>query len=180
MAIDEDMADGTGYALDYVRAYAANHPQARVLPEHPVKYGKTIGCTDAEAFGTSDVIIDNYPHELIALDYKHGVGIPVSVKDNTQLRLYLLGQRQLRGSYRRYRKVVVQPRLPKRKPVQEFSLTESELMDWTKKVVIPVVPVALSKTAPRVAGKHCRYCAADGNCDAQYNLVMAAAKKDFK
>lgn len=180
MPIDEDMADGIGYALDYVRAYEANNPKARVLPEHQIEYGETIGCENDEAFGTSDVIIDNYPHELVALDYKHGVGIPVAVKDNSQLRMYLLGKRQERGSYRRYRKVVVQPRLPKRKPVQEFTLTDKDLMAWTQKVVIPVVPVALGKNAPRVAGKHCRYCAADGNCDAQYRLVMEAARKEFK
>lgn len=179
MTIDEDMADGVGYALDYVKSYVANHPGTRVLSEHTVRYGDTIGCGDNEAFGTADVILDNHPVELVALDYKHGVGIPVSVKENPQLRMYLLGKRQERGSYRRYRKVVVQPRLPKRKPVQEHSLTDKELMAWTQKTVIPIVPVALGKNAPRVAGKHCRYCAADGNCSAQYSAVMAAAQKDF-
>jgi hypothetical protein len=180
MPITEDMADGVGYALDYVKSYLTNNPKARVLPEQPVKYGKSIGTSDTNAFGTSDIIIDNYPVELVALDYKHGVGISVSVKANTQLRLYSLGMRQARGGYRRYRQVVVQPRLPKRKPVQEATMTDTQLVQWVDVVVRPVVPIALASDAPRLAGDHCRYCAADGRCPAQYQMVQAAAQKDFK
>lgn len=180
MPITEDMADGVGYALDYIKSYLANNPNARVLPEHEVKYGKQIGTLDSNAFGHSDVIIDNYPTELVAIDYKHGIGISVSVKENTQLRLYSVGMRQERGSYRRYRQVVVQPRLPKRKPVQEASMTDAQLVKWVDTVVRPVVPIALGKDAPRTAGSHCRYCAADGRCVAQYAMVQAAAQKEFK
>lgn len=181
MPVDEGMIDGVGYALDYVRAYVANNPNTNVLVEHTVHYGETIGCTNEEAFGTSDIILDNHPVEVVSLDYKHGIGIPVAVKDNSQLSLYLTGMRQQRGRYQRYRKVVVQPRLPKRKPVQEApAVTDAALNQWINKTVIPVVSVALGKDAPRVAGKHCRYCYADGDCQAQYELVLKAAKEEFK
>lgn len=182
MPVDEGMIDGVGYALDYVRAYLADNPDAKVLVEHTVHYGDSIGCKDDEAFGTSDVIIDNRPKELVVLDYKHGIGNPVSVKDNSQLRLYMVGRsQQVAARYQRYRAVVVQPRLPKRKPVQEApAITDKQLIDWVEKTVIPIVPVALGKDAPRAAGSHCRYCAADGNCQAQYQLVLKKAKEDFK
>lgn len=186
MPIDEAMADGVGHALDYVTAYLANNPNARVLPEQEVHYGRQIGIDEDEdpddtmAFGTSDLILDNYPKEVVSLDYKHGVGIPVSVKENTQLRMYLLGMRQERGRYQRYRSVVVQPRLPRRKPVQEAVMRDAELTGWVNRVVIPVVPVALRKNAPRVAGEHCRYCAADGNCRAQLEKVQQLAADEFK
>jgi len=180
MPVDDGMVDGVGYALDYTRAYVGNNPGARVLVEQRVHYGEQIGTTAQVAFGTSDIIIDNHPKEVVSLDYKHGIGISVSVKDNSQLRLYLLGMRNERR-YQRYRAVVVQPRLPKRKPVQEApGLTDKQLTDWAAKTVIPVVPVALSKNAPRVAGAHCRFCAADGNCTAQYDLVMRKAREEFK
>ncbi len=179
--VDEAMIDGVGYALDYVQAYVANNPKTKVLVEHGVQYGRSIGCDDDEAFGTSDIILDNYPTEVVCLDYKHGVGITVSVKDNSQLMLYLAGMRQQRGRYQRYRKVVVQPRLPKRKPVQEApALTDAKLVQWLDKTVKPVVPVALGKDAPRVAGAHCRFCSANGNCVAQYERVMKAAQEEFK
>lgn len=186
MPVDEAMADGVGHAIDYVTAYLANNPKARVLPEYEVHYGRQIGITAEEdpedllAFGTSDLIIDNYPKEVVAVDYKHGVGIPVSIKNNSQLLMYLLGMRQERGRYQRYRKVVIQPRIPRRKPVQEDVLRDAELTGWVNRTVIPVVPVALSKNAPRVAGEHCRYCAADGNCRAQMEMVQKAAASEFK
>lgn len=181
MEVDEDMVDGVAYALDYVKAYVANNPKTTVLIEHQVAFGAAIGATDKEGFGTSDIILDNWPVELVAIDYKHGVGHAVAVKDNSQLMLYLVGQRAKRGRYQRYRKVVVQPRLRGRKPVQEApALNDAKVVQWVDKVVRPVVPIALSKDAPRVAGKHCKYCAADGNCVAQYDLVLKAAKEDFK
>lgn len=181
MPVDEGMIDGVGYALDYVRAYVANNPKTKVLVEHEVVFGPAIGAPADQSFGTSDIILDNHPIEVVVIDYKHGIGITVSVKDNSQLLLYALGMREQRGRYQRYRKVVVQPRLAKRKPVQEApALTDAAIVKWADKVVKPVVPVALGKDAPRVAGTHCRYCAADGNCKAQYDLVMAKAKEDFK
>lgn len=181
MPVDEGMTDGVGYALDYVHAYVANNPNTKVLVEHEVAFGAAIGATDEEGFGTSDIILDNYPKEVVVLDYKHGVGISVSVKDNSQLRLYSVGVREQRGRYQRYRNVVVQPRLAKRKPVQEApALTDTALKQWVDKVVRPVVPIALSKNAPRVAGSHCHYCVANGNCQAQYDLVMKKAQEEFK
>jgi hypothetical protein len=185
MVIDEAMADAVGYALDYIRAYVADNPKTRVLVEHTVVFGPQIGARPEDAFGTSDVILDNYPKEVVALDYKHGIGT-VLVKDNSQLNLYLAGMRQERGRYQRYRKVIVQPRAPKRKPVQEApAATDADLTKWLDKVVRPVIPIILDakgKMKPnvaRVAGDHCKYCEADGNCKAQFELTMAQAKKEF-
>ena len=181
MPVDEAMIDGVGYALDYVRAYIADRPSTKVLIEHPVKFGAQLGVGDAQGFGTSDIILDDYPTEVVVIDYKHGIGISVSVQDNSQLLLYALGMRAQRGEYQQYRKVVVQPRVPKRKPVQEApALTDVKVMQWVDKVVRPVVPLALGKGAPRVAGAHCHYCAANGNCKAQYELVMKKAQEEFK
>ena len=59
-------------------------------------------------------------------------------------------------------------------------MPDVKVMQWVDKVVRPVVPVALSKGAPRVAGAHCHYCAANGNCVAQYELVMKKAQEEFK
>lgn len=180
MEVDEGMVVGVGYALDYIRAYCIDNPKTNVLIEHEVVYGPQIGAKAGEAFGTSDVILDNHPKEVVSLDYKHGIGISVSAKNNSQIRMYLLGMRQVRR-YQWYRAVVVQPRLPKRKPVQEApALTDAQLVAWADKIVRPVVAIALAKGAPRVAGAHCRYCMADGNCDAQYKHVMEKAREEFK
>lgn len=182
--VSNEMADAVGYAIDYIKSYLASNPKARLLIEHTVYMDRALGLDTDEhfddvCFGTGDVIIDNYPTECVNLDYKHGVGIVVSVKENTQLRMYSLGSRAERGRYQRYRNVVVQPRVRGRKPIQEVTYTDAALTRWADKVVKPVIPIALSDDAPRVAGDHCRYCEADGNCKAQYELVQQKAKEEF-
>lgn len=178
--IDDDMVNGVGYALDWVRGYMANNPGAKLHIEYRVHYDEAIGSPKDVGFGTADVIIDNRPKEIVAFDYKHGIGITVDVKDNTQLLLYLAGYREEAGKARNYRKVVCQPRARKRKPINEASVNDAQLTAWLKKTVIPVVPVALGKNAPRKAGDWCQYCHADGNCQAQYETVMEGAAKEFK
>lgn len=182
--VTQGMADAVGYALDYIKGYIADNPKTRLLIEHRVYMDTALGIREIDddegvCFGTGDVVLDNYPKECVNLDYKHGIGIVVSVKDNTQLRLYALGSRAERGRYQRYRNVVVQPRVSGRRPVQEVTYTDAALTRWAEKVVKPVIPIALSEDAPRVAGQHCRYCVADGNCKAQYELVQQKAKEEF-
>jgi hypothetical protein len=70
--------------------------------------------------------------------------------------------------------------VPKRKPVQEASFTDKEFAAWLEGTVRPVIPIALSADAPRVAGEHCRFCAADGQCPAQYDFVQTMAAQEFK
>lgn len=177
--VSEEMADAVGYALDYVSGYVANHPNTVITVEQKLVMGPQVGAKESELWGSGDIILENYPVEAVALDYKHGVGKAVNVKDNTQLLLYLLGVRQ-RKRYQRYRGVIVQPRLPGRKPVQEApAITDKALVAWADKVVRPVIPIALSKDAPRVAGPHCHYCAANGNCPAQYEKTLKLAKEEF-
>lgn len=183
--IDEEMAEAVGHALDYVNGYMANNPRAKLLIEHTVYMDGPLGLGEPEdgqyetCFGTGDVIIDNYPTECVNVDYKHGVGITVHVKENSQLRLYAVGQRAARGRYQRYRQAVIQPRLKGRKPIQEHCITDKELMGWVEKKVIPVLDEALMNGAKRVPGDHCKYCHADGNCPGQYELVMQKAKEEF-
>jgi Protein of unknown function (DUF2800) len=177
--IDDDMVNGVGYALDWIHGYLANNPQAKIHIEYSVYYDSAIGTEKGTGFGTADVIIDNLPKEIVAFDYKHGIGITVEVEDNTQLLLYLAGYREEAGKARMYRKVVCQPRARKRKPIHEACVNDKQLTTWLEKKVIPVVPIALGDNAPRVAGDHCQYCFADGNCIAQYDTVLKGAKQEF-
>ncbi|MFM7010066.1 MAG: DUF2800 domain-containing protein [Betaproteobacteria bacterium] len=177
--IDDDMINGVGYALDWVNGYMANNPTAKLLIEYTVFYDRAIGTEARTGFGTADVIIDNTPKEIVAFDYKHGIGITVDVQDNTQLLLYLAGYREEAGKARNYRKVVCQPRARKRKPINEACVNDKQLTDWLVKKVIPIVPIALGENAPRTAGEWCQYCYKDGNCEAQYKTVMDGAAKEF-
>lgn len=180
MPVTENMVDAVGFALDYVKGYLATNKGAKLRIEDPVYPGKQLGLKPHSlCWGTPDIQLYVPQVELVTVDYKHGIGIPISVKDNPQIRLYHLGGRQEGGRYRRYRSVVIQPRVPKRKPIQEYTLNDKELVEWAETVVKPVLPIALSDDAPRVAGDHCRYCAQEGKCPAQLKQAFDKAAKDF-
>lgn len=176
--IEDEMPECVNYAIDFVRAYVANNLGTVVQTEVSLAFGSQVKCADDVAFGTADIVLDNWPKEVIAIDYKHGQGVAVSVDKNPQLMAYLLGKRAER-KYQRYQAVVVQPRVRGRRPVQESpKMTDAQLGKWAKGAA-PVIKIALSPDAPKVTGSHCRYCAADGNCSAQYASVTASAAKEF-
>lgn len=175
----EAMAEAVEYAMDYVNGYMANNPKTKLRIEQPVYPAALLGQPDDIIWGTPDIQLDNYPAELVTVDYKHGVGIAVSVKDNPQIKLYHAGMRAERGKYRRYRSVVIQPRLARRRPVQEATLLDADLVKWLDKEVRPTIKIALAGNAPRRAGDWCRYCAANGKCPAQLKQTLERAKKEF-
>jgi hypothetical protein len=176
--VTEDMADAVSYALDYVEGYVANHPGTVVRVEQRLVIGPQVGCSAEECFGSGDITLTN-KQEAVSVDYKHGTGAAVTAKDNTQLRMYLLGMRNERR-YQRYRGVIVQPRLRGRKPVQEApALSDNQLMAWANKVVRPIIPIALSDDAPRKAGKWCYYCADYNSCPARDDERQLSAQKEF-
>lgn len=180
LPIDEDMVDAVGYALDYVKSYMAANPKALLRIEAPVYPGPLLGIKTSLLWGTPDIQLVLPAVEVVTLDYKHGVGIPISVKENPQIKLYHAGARQEHGKFKRYRSVVVQPRVPKRRPVQEHVHTDKELVEWLDGTVRPIIPIALAPNAPRVAGDWCHYCHASGRCPAQMKQVFDKAAKEFK
>lgn len=179
MVVDEKMVTGVGYVLDYIRGYLADNPGARVYCEHTVHAGPNIGVGADVCWGTSDIIIDNYPVECVVLDYKHGVW-RVDAKDNSQLGLYHAGQRYERGRYRRYRSVIVQPYVRGAKPVREHSVTDKQLVTWLDATVKPAAQLALKEDAPRVAGEWCKFCYVSGRCKAQADKASAIASVEFR
>lgn len=178
MLIDQEMVDGVGYALDFIASYLAEHPKARVYAEYTVYPGALLELPEDAFFGTSDVIIDNYPVECVALDYKHGTW-RVEAKGNTQLQSYHVGMKFKRGRYRRYRNVIVQPRCRGAKPIREHSLTDAQLMQWVNDTLLPAATEALGKDPKRVPGSHCRYCYVDGRCKAQAKAATEVAMVEF-
>lgn len=177
--ITEEMAEAVLYALEFVQDYVANDPAAVVRIEQPVYPAKLLGVKRELIWGTPDLQILG-SKEVVTIDYKHGVGVPVAVKDNPQIKLYHLGAHvETSGRYRRYRSVVVQPRVPRRHPVQEHVIKHTELLDWAEQTVKPVIPIALMDGAPRKAGDHCKFCHASGRCDAQMDQTIKRAAKEF-
>lgn len=180
-AVTEEMADAVGTALDYVRSYEARYPKAYVHMEQKVDPARLLGVEKDLTSGTSDIIIDNAPVELVSIDYKHGAGVGVDVEDNTQLLLYMLGyvSQHATQKYKTYRIVVIQPRHNHTDgPVREVEITHDELMAFATKVK-KRLQYNLKNPHAREAGTWCKWCAGAGTCRALAEYSMQTAAIEF-
>jgi hypothetical protein len=178
--VSEEMAAAVGAAVDWVRDTLRENPSLRLHIEIRVKPGPLIGLHAGELEGTADIILEDGRLCIVA-DYKHGKGIYVEVKDNSQLKLYAAGARERNGKpFFKYKTVIIQPRNYSNngRQVRDFHFTEHELVHWIQKTVRPSAHAALQPDAPRKAGAHCRWCAANGSCRvyARHAANMAATE----
>ncbi len=107
-------------------------------------------------------------------DFKHGTGVKVSARDNSQLKLYAL------GTYFKYRWLlefdrfllsICQPRL---RHFESFEISLGHLLQWGYDVVRPAAKLAMTPGAPIVAGPWCKFCKIKDSCQvrADYKAAM--------
>ena len=133
-----------------------------------------------EGFGTADVVILS-KNKIRVMDLKFGKGIPVSAKDNSQLRLYAL------GAYCKFREefpdvteveyTIVQPRLDS---ITTDHTTLEKLLDWAQYYVKPKAKKAWSGSGEFTPGEHCQFCRAKAQCRARSDFNNELAKLDFR
>lgn len=131
-----------------------------------------------EGFGTGDNAIVN-PTHLKVIDLKYGKGIRVYAEDNPQLKLYALGSLRswdLFYSIETITLVIIQPRLDH---YSSWSISTEDLLDWAETYVKPRAQMAWNGEGEKVAGDHCRWCAAKVRCPKLYDEAMEAATYDF-
>jgi len=179
--VTEEMAHAVGHAVDFVRDEMKRNPALKLHIEIRVKPGALIGLHNGECEGTADIILED-GRMCITADYKHGAGIYVDVKDNSQLKLYAAGARERNGKpFFKYRNVIIQPRNYSNngRLVRETTIAESDLVHWLQKTVRPSAHAALTPNAPRNAGAWCRWCPATGTCRVYSRHAANAAAKEF-
>ena len=134
-----------------------------------------------DGFGTADVVILSR-YKIRVIDLKFGIGIPVSAKDNPQLRLYAL------GAYCKFREefpevkeaeyTIVQPRL---ESITTDSTTIEKLLDWGNYFVRPKAKRAWVGTGEFVPSEEgCQFCRAKATCRARADYVNELAKLEFR
>ncbi len=180
---EEMRACAEGYAVFVMEEYEkarAGCPDTQVFVEQRVDISRWVpGCG-----GTADCII-MADGTLEIIDYKHGLGVPVSAISaefggNPQLMCYALGALQMfDGIYdiTTVKMVIYQPR---RENVSDCTMSKSDLLHWADEVLKPVAALALDGKGDFKAGDHCRFCQVKATCRkrAEYNLRMA--KYDFE
>jgi len=167
----EEMQGHTDTYIEYITECAMKYERApTVAAETRLDYSAWV----PEGFGTGDAVIVG-DDTLQIVDFKYGKGVPVSVKDNAQLRLYALGALGLYSiiyPISRVKMAIVQPRLDS---ITEDEITVKELLDWAENVVKPAALLAWEgkgefHPCEDADGGWCRFCRAKSQCSARaYN-----------
>lgn len=132
-----------------------------------------------EGFGTGDfVIISDGTIEII--DLKYGKGVPVSAKDNPQMRLYALGaliEFDFVYEIQNIKMTIVQPRLDS---ISTDEISKEDILKWAEEFVKPKAELAMKGEGDFVAGEHCGFCRAKSVCKARADKNLELTKFEFR
>ena len=183
--VDEAMCNAVQVAIDYVEEYRETYGRNNIKIRIEYKLEK-IGSTfldpdDADACsGTTDILLMHNDMSMCNVaDYKHGSGVMVEARENPQLMLYAAGAFAEFGKFKKYRGTVIQPRVAKRRPIDEWEFTHATLLKFINNTVRPAAVAALLPNAPRNAGEHCRWCRAAPSCKTYRAKARAIAGSEF-
>ena len=133
-----------------------------------------------DGFGTADVVILS-KHSIRVIDLKFGKGVPVSVLDNTQLRLYALGAySKFKEEYPDIKEVSYTIHQPRLDSISTDGTSITKLVDWANYFVKPKAKKAWSGSGEFLPGDHCQFCRAKAQCRARADFNTELAKLEFK
>ena len=156
--ITQEMIDyAKGYA-DYIQEQL-KVDDAIVLLEQRVDFSPWV----PDGFGTCDCIIIQ-GNVLTIIDYKYGVGVPVSAEDNPQMKLYALGALNDFGIAYDIHRVEMHIYQPRINNVSDCSLMVEDLMEWAEQTVKPIAQKAAEGKGDYCAGEWCKFCPHAGRC----------------
>lgn len=171
-----------GYAAFVMEEYEKAKqtcPDTEVLIEQKVDFSKWV----KDGTGTADcIILSDGTIEII--DYKHGLGVPVSAESeefggNPQLMLYCLGCIAMFDGIYDIGTVKMAIYQPRRENISVHTMSKDELLKWADEVLSPTALLAMEGKGEFKAGEHCQFCKVKATCRkrAEYNLEIA--KYDF-
>lgn len=156
--VTQEMLDhAEGYA-DYIQELTKT-PDAIVLLEQRVDFSPWV----PQGFGTCDCIIIQ-GNVLTIIDYKYGVGVPVSAVDNPQMKLYALGALNDYGIAYDVTRVEMHIYQPRINNISDCSLMVEDLLEWAEKTVKPTAAKAVKGKGDYAAGEWCKFCPHAGRC----------------
>lgn len=158
-----------------INAARAINPDAVVLVEQRLNFSHLV----PEGFGTGDLVIVA-DRVLEIIDLKFGKRVEVSAVENEQEMLYGSGALEdyaLLYDFDTVRLTIIQPRIKEEPSSWEISV--AELIKWGQEVVIPAAQRAWAGEGEFVAGEHCGFCRAKGNCRARAEANLALAAYEF-
>ena len=146
-----------GYA-DYIQEQI-KHDDAIVLLEQRVDFSPWV----PDGFGTCDCIILQ-GETMTVIDYKYGVGVPVSAEDNPQMKLYALGALNDFGLAYDVTHIEMHIYQPRINNISDCALMVEDLLEWAEQTVKPVAEKAVKGKGDYKAGEWCKFCPHAGRC----------------
>jgi hypothetical protein len=158
----------------YVRSQIGDND--RPLFEQKVDFSDWV----PDGFGTADVVILN-KHSIHVIDLKFGRGIPVSAKDNPQLRLYALGAwSKFKDEFPDITEVKYTIHQPRLDSITSDQTTVHKLVDWSNYFVKPKAKKAWSGSGEFIPGDWCQFCRAKAQCRARADFNTELAASEFR
>lgn len=132
-----------------------------------------------DGFGTADAILVNQKTGVAhVIDLKFGQGVPVTAKDNPQLRLYAVGALTEYNEIRKMFMTIYQPRLDN---VDTDVISTRDLMAWAYEYVKPRAEVAIKGEGTLQASENaCRFCRLKGKCKVRADNQLMVAQREFE
>ena len=153
-----EMAEcANGYA-DYIQEQIKSE-DAIVLLEQRVDFSPWV----PDGFGTCDCIILQ-GETMIIIDYKYGVGVPVSAEDNPQMKLYALGALNDFGLAYDVTHIEMHIYQPRINNISDCALMVEDLLEWAENEVKPIAQKAVKGKGAYKAGEWCKFCPHAGRC----------------
>lgn len=178
--VTQEMCDAVNVYLGAIKAVIDTdraHGQARAEVRFHLK------SVHPDLFGTGDFVhFSPVTKVLYVLDYKHGAGKPVEVKNNSQLKYYALGALlELKVGADKVVYGIIQPRCAHPDgPVRTETIDALDLLEFADDL-LKAAKATEDPNAPLVPGDHCRWCPAAGMpCPALLKKADAAAASKFK
>lgn len=171
LIVTKEMAEAVQVCLDYLRPFIEEADDWSAERRVTLALFGAVGC-----YGTSDfTAVISVAGRVLVVDYKHGAGIAVEVKNNPQLKIYALGTvLALGGSMKGITHVqttIVQPRIPHVDGFERsWTYTIAELMDFGADV-LAAIERAEADDAPYVPGEHCKWCGIENSCAARARAI---------
>ncbi len=125
-----------------------------------------------EGFGTCDALLIR-GKVLTVIDYKYGIGVPVSAVDNPQMRLYALGALNDYGIALDVDTVEMHIYQPRIHNISTDTVSVKKLLHWAEKVVKPIAKKAWEGKGSYKAGDHCKFCPHAAKCRALANYCKS-------
>lgn len=163
--IDLEIVEGVDLYVKTVAADMALYD----LPQLYVEQGFHLGYLHEDLYGTNDACLtEAFGGVLRVYDFKFGVGKPVEVEDNPQLKIYALGALGLVDDVEEIELVIVQPRaLHRDGPVRRWRISPADLRAWAQAELAPKARATRDPSAPFNPNKDwCGWCPALGFCPA--------------